>query len=65
LIAQEVEQVFPGLVQDDTSKVSEDDETVYKTLKQSVLPFMLLKAIQELKAIVDAQAVEIAALKAK
>ena len=65
LIAQEVEQVFPGLVQDDTSRVSEDDETVYKTLKQSVLPFMLLKAIQELKAIVDAQAVEIAALKAK
>jgi hypothetical protein len=64
LIAQEVEQVFPGLVQDDTRQVSEDDETVYKTLKQSVLPFMLLKAIQEHKVIVDAQAVEIAALKA-
>jgi hypothetical protein len=65
LIAQEVEQVFPGLVQDDTSKVSEDDETVYKTLKQSVLPFMLLKAIQELKAIVDEQALKISALESK
>jgi len=63
LIAQEVEQVFPGLVQDDKEKVSEDDETRYKSLKQSVLPFMLLKAIQELKAIVDAQGAEIAALK--
>ena len=65
LIAQEVEQVFPGLVQDDTSRVSEDDETVYKTLKQSVLPFMLLKAIQELKVIVDSQALKIAALESK
>jgi hypothetical protein len=49
LIAQEVEQVFPGLVQDDIEKISQDDDTVYKTVKQSVLPFILLKAIQELK----------------
>jgi len=65
LIAQEVEQVFPGLVQNDANPVTEGDDTVYKQLKQSVLPYMLLKAIQELKTIVDAQAVEIAALKAK
>ena len=54
LIAQEVEQVFPNLVQDDLNPVSQDDDTIYKQLKQSVLPFMLLKAIQELNAKVDA-----------
>jgi hypothetical protein len=48
LIAQEVEQVFPGLVQDDANPVTQGDDTAYKQLKQSVLPFMLLKAIQEL-----------------
>jgi hypothetical protein len=53
LIAQEVEQVFPGLVQDDANPVTEGDDTVYKQLKQSVLPYMLLKAIQELKTIND------------
>jgi hypothetical protein len=65
LIAQEVEQVFPKLVQDDLNPVSQDDKTIYKQLKQSVLPFMLLKAIQELNSKVDAQAAEIATLKAK
>jgi len=54
LIAQEVEQVFPNLVQDDLNPVSQDDDTIYKQLKQSVLPFMLLKAIQELNAKVTA-----------
>ena len=53
LIAQEVEQVFPRLVQDDLNKISPDDETLYKTLKGSVIPYMLLKAIQELKAELD------------
>jgi hypothetical protein len=53
LIAQEVEQVFPGLVQDDLNPV-EDGGMIYKQVKQSVLPFMLLKAIQELKAEFDA-----------
>ncbi len=62
LIAQEVEQVFPNLVQDDLNPVSQDDDTIYKQLKQSVLPFMLLKAIQELNAKVDAQATVIADL---
>ena len=63
LIAQEVEQVFPSLVQDDIEKISPDDDTVYKTVKQSVLPFILLKAIQELKAELDATKAEVAALK--
>jgi hypothetical protein len=65
LIAQEVEQVFPGLVQDDANPVTEGDDTVYKQLKQSVLPFMLLKSIQELKAINDTQAKTINALTAR
>ena len=50
LIAQEVAEVFPGLVQDDPSKISETDDTIYKQLKGSVLPFILLKCIQELSA---------------
>ena len=47
LIAQEVEQIFPGLVQDDLSPVSDEDSTIYKQLKGSVLPVILLKALQE------------------
>ena len=65
LIAQEVEQVFPRLVQDDLNKISPDDDTLYKTLKGSVIPYMLLKAIQELKAINDTQAETINALTAR
>ena len=64
LIAQEVAQVFPNLVMDDPSRVSEDDDTVYKTLKQSVLPFMLLKAIQEQQALITQLQADVAALKA-
>lgn len=62
LIAQEVEQVFPSLVQDDLNPISQDDPTLYKQLKQSVLPFMLLKAIQELSAKNDELEARIAAL---
>ena len=54
LIAQEVEQVFPNLVQevDDGTVLNGIENT--KVIKGSVLPFMLLKAIQELKAEFDA-----------
>jgi len=52
LIAQEVEQVFPALVQDDLNPIEENGE-IYKQVKQSVLPFMLLKAIQEQQAIIE------------
>jgi hypothetical protein len=51
LIAQEVEQVFPGLVQDSGQTIAEIENT--KVLKASVLPFMLLKAIQEQQAIIQ------------
>jgi len=65
LIAQDVEEVFAGLVQDDIGQISDEDTTIYKQLKVSVLPFMLLKAIQELKAINDTQAETIASLTAR
>jgi hypothetical protein len=60
LIAQEVAEIFPSLVvdqsipktreikQEDGSVVEEQYEVTQKGLKVSVLPFILLKAIQEL-----------------
>jgi hypothetical protein len=51
LIAQEVEEVFPGLVCEDKA---EEGKTPTKAVKYSVLPMMMLKAIQELKAEFDA-----------
>ena len=50
LIAQEVEQVFPNLVIDAADKIQ---GITPKVLKSSVLPFMLLKAIQEQQAIIE------------
>jgi hypothetical protein len=44
LIAQEVEQVFPGLVQE---AAEGENGTKYKAIKTSVLQYMLLKALQE------------------
>jgi hypothetical protein len=60
LIAQELEQVFPGLIQE--SKADGAD-TAYKQIKASVLPFILLKAIQELKSELDTVKAELATLK--
>jgi hypothetical protein len=61
LIAQEVEQVFPGLVMDQLAP-SEDGET-YKMVKGSVLPYMLLKAIQEQQALIVQLQADVAELK--
>jgi dihydroxyacetone kinase DhaKLM complex PTS-EIIA-like component DhaM len=61
LIAQEVEEVFPNLIQEHEVEGVGD----IKNIKQSVLPFMMLKAIQELKAINDTQAETINALTAR
>ena len=58
-IAQEVEQVFPNLVQDGIP--NEKGET-FKEVKTSVLPFMLLKAIQEQQAIIETLTQRITAL---
>jgi len=59
LIAQEVEQVFPGLVQNAADQVQ---GITPKVLKASVLPFMLLKAIQEQQALIESLTARIEAL---
>jgi hypothetical protein len=63
LIAQEVEQVFPNLVQDALD--ADTDGQTYKVLKGSVLPFMLLKAIQEQQEIIGKLEARLAALEEK
>ena len=60
-IAQEFEEVFPDLI-DEWKEAPPEGEEPYKSVRADLIP-VLVKAIQELKAIVDAQAVEIAALK--
>lgn len=59
-IAQEVEAVFPELI-DEWIESAPEGEEPYKSVRQDLIP-VLVKAIQELKAIVDAQAAKIAAL---
>ena len=67
VIAQELETVFPSMIEETTDRDAENNDlgTTTKAVKYSVFVPMLIKSIQELKVIVDAQAVEIAALKAK
>jgi len=60
-LAQEVQNILPTLVSEGLNKA--DDGSKYLTLKMGdILPIMV-KAIQELNAKVDAQAAEIATLK--
>ena len=60
-IAQEVEQVFPSLVQTDTREGEMDN----KLIKQPVLIPMLVKAIQEQQALITSLTERITALEAK
>ncbi len=65
-IAQEVEQVLPELVQDYVySKDEEGNDITKKSLKMGDILPTLVKALQEMKAIIDDQAARIAALEAK
>jgi hypothetical protein len=59
LIAQEVEQVFPGLVQEHEL----EGVGMRKNIKHSVMEFILIKAIQELKSELDSVKAELAILK--
>jgi len=59
-IAQEFETVFPDLV-DEWKDPAPEGEEPYKSVRQDLIP-VLVKAIQELKAIIDAQAARITAL---
>jgi hypothetical protein len=67
VIAQELEQVFPAMVEEATDKDEEGNSlgTTTKGVKYSVFVPMLVKAIQELKAINDTQAETINALTAR
>jgi hypothetical protein len=62
-IAQEFEQVFPEMI-DTWKDPAPEGEEPYKSVSADLIP-VLVKAVQELKAIVDAQAAEIALLKSK
>ena len=72
LIAQEVEEVFPNLVitepikkkreieQEDGTIIEEEyEEGDYKSIKNSVLPYITIKAVQELKIEKDAEILEL------
>jgi len=65
VIAQELETVFPSLIEETQDRGVGDEllETTTKSVKYSVFVPMLIKALQELNAKVDAQAAEIAILK--
>ena len=65
VIAQELEQIFPGMVEDipDRDEKGNDLGTTTKSVKYSVFVPMLIKAIQELNEKVEAQAAEIKILK--
>jgi hypothetical protein len=54
-IAQELETVFPGLVEESQDRGSDGEilETTTKTIKTSVLVPMLIKAMQEQQAIIE------------
>jgi hypothetical protein len=54
LIAQEVEEVFPGLISNMSSDVGIGTTASTKGVKTSVLPYMLLKALQEANAKIEA-----------
>jgi hypothetical protein len=55
VVAQELEQVFPSLIEETIDKDADDNnlETTTKSVKYSVFVPMLIKAVQELKAEVD------------
>jgi len=64
-IAHELQALFPQAVSGQKDEVDERGNPRYQGVDVSFLVATLTAAIQELKVIVDAQAVEIAALKAK
>lgn len=67
VVAQELEEVFAGLVEEtaDKDKDGNDLGTTTKSVKYSVFVPMLIKAIQELKTIVDNQKIELDNAKAE
>jgi hypothetical protein len=64
-VAHELQEVVPSAVTGEKDAVNEDGSPKYQMVDKSAVIPLLTAAIQELKTIVDAQAAEIAALKAK
>jgi hypothetical protein len=67
VIAQELEQVFPGMVEESPDRDADGNDlgTTTKQVKYSVFVPMLIKAIQEQQAIITALTARVAALEAK
>jgi hypothetical protein len=67
VIAQELEQIFPGLVYESTDRDMEGNElgTTTKAVKYSIFVPMLIKAIQEQQAIIEGQDARIQSLEAR
>ena len=65
VIAQELEQIFPGMIDEspDRDKEGNDLGTTTKSVKYSVFVPMLIKAIQEQQAIINQLKADVAALK--
>ena len=63
ILAQSVQPVVPEAVEEGT--ISLEDETKYLTVRYTELIPLMVASIKELKTIVDAQAAEIAELKAR
>jgi hypothetical protein len=64
VVAQDVQEVAPELVHE-SNWGTEENPRIRLSVYQTDLQFALMKSIQELKTIVDAQSAEIAELKAK
>lgn len=65
VIAQELEQIFPGMVEETPDRDAEGNDlgTTTKSVKYSVFVPMLIKAIQEQQAIIEQLKSDVAALK--
>jgi len=67
VIAQELEEVFPGLVDEHTDRDAEGNmlETTTKSVKMSVFVPMLIKAMQEQQGLISELSSKVSALEAK
>ena len=67
VIAQDLEQIFPGMVDESTDEDKDGNDlgTTTKSVKYSVFVPMLIKAIQEQQAIIESLTARVAQLEAK
>jgi hypothetical protein len=67
VIAQELEQIFPGMVEESPDRDAEGNDlgTTTKAVKYSVFVPMLIKAMQEQQAMIEELKAKVAALEAK